>query len=244
MNENEQKQTQIDTNGHQNEQKRTQQETLCWTCRHSTCSADPKFLPLSKTLPSGRVSKQTICPWASNYTPIPNWTAVQTNILNQKQSQITTSYNITKCPYYSPDTEGIVAQMTEDELKKLLYLPVTYIRRHSNLTKQIAIKYIKELNKREPSGATTNAITNPTTNSAHSAAINKEKGPLPTTNTERIALIKAIIKRHRYFVKCDLEVLDASERREINALTAELNGCEAALTILKRISAAPPPPKK
>lgn len=236
MNKNEQKQIQTNINEHQDKHKRTQQETLCWTCRHSTCSADPKFLPFSKTLPGGRVSKQTICPWASNYTPIPNWTAVQTNILNQKQSQITTSYHITKCPYYSPDAEGIVAQMTKDELKELLYLPVTYIRRHLNLTKQIAIKYIKELNKREPGGATTNLTTDP----AHS----EEKNLFPTTTTEKIALVKAIIKRHRYFVRCDLEVLDASERREINALTAELNGCDAALIILKKISAAPPPPKK
>ena len=170
-------------------------ETLCWTCTHCTCAPSPDFLPLSKTLPDGRVTKQTVCPWAAELKPIPNWLATARVIKNPSDKNTQASempdktYIVRACPYYEPDLEARVNAMTDDELKRLLGLPYSFCNKHHKFITQLAISYIKEMRKL--------------------AAARKEnpEAPYPETKAERFTIRRAVVKRHKYYLECDLETL-------------------------------------
>lgn len=205
-----------------------QPETLCWTCTHCTCAPSSDFLPLSKTLPDGRVAKQTVCPWAAEFKPIPNWLATARDIKTPtpdhscphgKASDQT--YTIHACPYYKPDLEARVSAMTDDELKRLLGLPHSFCNEHHKFVTQLAISYIKEMEKL--------------------AAAHKEnpEAPYPQTKSERFAIRRAVVRRHKYYLECDLETLleDAKQDTTIvnstnddNILDKSLLACETRIT--------------
>ena len=237
-----------------------QPETLCWTCTHCTCAPSSDFLPLSKTLPDGRVTKQTVCPWAAEFKPIPNWLAtarvikntsfhksstdIKTTTLNhscphaQAPETLDQTYTIHACPYYKPDLEARVSAMTDDELKRLLGLPYSFCNEHRKFVTQLAISYIKEMEKL--------------------AAAHKKnpKAPYPQTKSERFAIRRAVVRRHKYYLECDLETLleDAEQdtitpnstnddevldksllARETRITKGDIVLCDKALKAMKRI---------
>lgn len=232
-------------------------ETLCWTCTHCTCAPSSDFLPLSKTLPDGRVSKQTVCPWAAEFKPIPNWLATARVIKNTSNEVIKNTsnenissenaqtpetpdktYTIHVCPYYKPDLEARVSTMSDDELKRLLGLPYSFCSEHRKFVTQLAISYIKEMEKL-------------------AAARKKDpEAPYPQTKSERFAIRRAVIKRHKYYLECDLETLleDAEQdmmipngtnddeildksliARETRITKGDIALCDKALKAMKRI---------
>ena len=232
-------------------------ETLCWTCKHCTCAPSSDFLPLSKTLPDGRVTKQTVCPWAAEFKPIPNWLATARVIKTPTQNKPSANaqmptldhscphaqtpdqtYTVHACPYYKPDLEARVSAMTDDELKRLLGLPYSFCNEHHKFITQLAISYIKEMEKL--------------------AAAHKENpgAPYPQTKSERFAIRRAVIKRHKYYLECDLETLleDAEQNtttandtndddildksllaRETRITKGDIVLCDKALKAMKRI---------
>lgn len=220
-------------------------ETLCWTCTHCTCAPSSDFLPLSKTLPDGRVAKQTVCPWAAEFKPIPNWLAtarvIKKSTLDHSCPHAQTSdktYTVHVCPYYRPDLEARVSAMTDDELKRLLGLPYSFCNEHRKFVTQLAISYIKEMEKL--------------------AAARKEnpEAPYPQTKSERFAIRRAVVKRHKYYLECDLEtLLEDTEQdmttsndtnddeildksllaRETRITKGDIALCDKALKAMKRI---------
>lgn len=236
-----------------------QPETLCWTCTHCTGAPSSDFLPLSKTLPDGRVAKQTVCPWAAEFKPIPNWLATARVIKNtslnksstdtkmttlnhsyphtQEPETLDKTYTVHTCPYYKPDLEARVSAMTDDELKRLLGLPYSFCYEHRKLVTQLAILYIKEMEKL--------------------AAAHKEnpEAPYPQTKSERFAIRRAVVKRHKYYLECDLEtLLEDTEQdtttsdstnddildksllaRETRITKGDIVLCDKALKAMKRI---------
>lgn len=237
-----------------------QPETLCWTCAHCTCAPTSDFLPLSKTLPDGRVTKQTVCPWAAEFKPIPNWLAtarvIKTPAQNKPSANAQTptsdhscphaqtpetpdqTYTIHACPYYKPGLEARVSAMTDDELKRLLGLPYSFCNEHRKFVTQLAISYIKEMETL--------------------AASHKEnpEAPYPQTKSERFAIRRAVVRRHKYYLECDLETLleDAEQdtttpngtnddemldktllARETRITKGDIALCDMALKAMKRI---------
>ena len=219
-------------------------ETLCWTCTHCTCSPSPDFLPLSKTLPDGRVTKQTVCPWAAEFKPIPNWLATARVIKNPSDKNAQASkapektYIVHACPYYKPDLEARVGAMTNDELQRLLGLSYSFCNKHHKFTTRLAISYIKEMKKL--------------------AAAHKEnpETPYPQTKAERFAIRRAVVKRRKYYLECDLETLledvdqnttlpnDANNSdllsksllaREIRITKGDISLCDKAIKAMNRI---------
>lgn len=237
-----------------------QPETLCWTCTHCTCAPSSDFLPLSKTLPDGRVAKQTVCPWAAEFKPIPNWLATARVIKTPTQNKLSVNaqtptsdhscsyaqtpetpdqtYTIHACPYYKPDLEARVSAMTDDELKRLLGLPYSFCNEHRKFVTQLAISYIKEME---------------TLATAHKE---NPEAPYPQTKSERFAIRRAVVKRHKYYLECDLETLledaeqdttisnDANDddildksllARETRITKGDIDLCDRALKAMKRI---------
>ena len=226
-----------------------QPETLCWTCTHCTCAPSSDFLPLSKTLPDGRVAKQTVCPWAAEFKPIPNWLATARIIKNTSNENLSNknaqapgtpdqTYTVHACPYYKPDLEARVSAMTDDELKRLLGLPHSFCNEHRKFVTQLAISYIKEMGRL--------------------AAAHKEnpEAPYPQTKSERFAIRRAVVRRHKYYLECDLETLldDAEQNttvsdstndgdvldksllaRETRITKGDIALCDKALKAMKRI---------
>lgn len=223
-----------------------QPETLCWTCTHCTCAPSSDFLPLSKTLSDGRVSKQTVCPWAAEFKPIPNWLATarvikntsNENLSNENAQASDQTHTVHACPYYKPDLEARVSAMTDDELKRLLGLPHSFCNEHRKFVTQLAISYIKEMGKLA---------------AAHKA---NPEAPYPQTKSERFAIRRAVVKRHKYYLECDLETLleDAEQdtttsnstnddetldksllARETRITKGDIALCDKALKAMKRI---------
>ena len=222
-------------------------ETLCWTCSHCTCSPSPDFLPLSKTLPDGRVTKQTVCPWAAELKPVPGWLATARTIKNSSDEDAKASktsdktYTVHACPYYKQDLEARVSAMTDDELKHLLGLSYSFCSKHRKFTTRLAVSYIKEMREL--------------------AAAHKEnpEAPYPQTKAERFTIRRAVVKKHKYYLQCDLETLledaenttatsDTSSNtndndlfdksllaREIRITKGDITLCDKAIKTMKRI---------
>lgn len=240
--------TQTQTTQTQNPNHNPKTETLCWTCSHCTCSPSPDFLPLSKTLPDGRVTKQTVCPWAAELKPVPGWLATARTIKNSSDEDAKASktsdktYTVHACPYYKQDLEARVNAMTDDELKHLLGLSYSFCSKHRKFTTRLAVSYIKEMREL--------------------AAAHKEnpEAPYPQTKTERFTIRRAVVKRHKYYLKCDLETLleDADQNtttsnntpittndsdlidksllaREIRITKGDITLCDKAIKTMKRI---------
>lgn len=230
-------------------------ETLCWTCTHCTCAPSPDFLPLSKTLPDGRVTKQTVCPWAAELKPVPGWLATARTIKNSSDRNVQApeapeqTYTVHACPYYKPDLEARVSAMTNDELKRLLGLPYSFCDGHRKFVTQLAISYIKEMEKL--------------------AAAHKEnpEAPYPKTKAERFAIRRAVVKKHKYYLECDLETLleDAEQNtlssnntntnddntldksllaRETRITKGDIALCDKAIKAMKRIEQSGFKPRK
>lgn len=199
-----------------------QPDTLCYTCEHCTCTDSPDFEPLSQTLPDGRVSHQRVCPWASEYKPVPGWTAERHDI-KTTQDIYEESYFVTACPYYKPDLEGQIAALSREKMRKLICLPYRFIDTHKKLSIRIGVEYVKAIKRLHTETA-------------------KE-----LTREDKFKLREAVIKRHKFFAQCDVESLDELrelspdgklsyiDQQDYNNAKFDIEACDEALKALKRV---------
>ena len=65
-------------------------KSLCWDCKR----ADKFF------------HQGLFCPWSANFTPVPGWSAVPTQIVSEEIEEVIDSFEVISCPLFTADRKG------------------------------------------------------------------------------------------------------------------------------------------
>lgn len=118
-------------------------ETICWTCKFCTGVT----LPNPNHKDNNDKNKFFICPWVTQYQPVPGWTATATK-LKVDPKQTVDSYCVHECPYYVADLEAKIAAMTPKEIAIRLEISSAFVEKHLKLSRQILYIYTNQYNKK------------------------------------------------------------------------------------------------
>lgn len=115
-------------------------ETICWTCKFCTGAT------LQNPNPKDN-NKFFTCPWATQYQPVPGWSATQTK-LKVAPTQTVDSYCVHECPYYAPDLEAKIAAMTTKQIAAKLEISSAFVEKHLKLSRRVLYIYTNQYNKK------------------------------------------------------------------------------------------------
>ena len=118
-------------------------ETICWTCKFCTRVT----LPNPNYKNNNNENKFFICPWVTQYKPVPGWSATETK-LKVAPKQTIDSYLVHECPYYVADLEAKIAAMTPKEIAAKLEVSSAFVEKHLKLSRQILYIYTNQYNKK------------------------------------------------------------------------------------------------
>lgn len=115
-------------------------ETICWTCKFCTGATLPNPNPKDK-------NKFFLCPWVTQYKPVPGWSATETKLKVAPKKTID-SYLVHECPYYIADLKAKIAAMTTKQIAARLEISSAFVEKHLKLSHQILYIYTNQYNKK------------------------------------------------------------------------------------------------
>lgn len=118
-------------------------ETICWTCKFCTGTT----LPNPNYKNNNNENKFFLCPWVTQYKPVPGWSAAETK-LKVAPKQTIDSYLVHECPYYIADLKAKIAAMTTKQIAARLEVSSVFVEKHLKLSRQILYIYTNQYNKK------------------------------------------------------------------------------------------------